>query len=452
MSQDSLARQDAPPYLSISDYLSFLNGLFQEACPEVRIEGEISVVVRAASGHLYITLKDERAQTKIVIWKGDQHRLEFKPEAGMVIRCHGTPNIFGGTGQFQLKVTRAFLAGEGELQRKFNALKEKLNREGLFDRSRKRALPTFPLAIGIVTSGTGAVIHDIMVRIKERMPVLSTYLVDVRVQGNGAAEEIAQGIELLNEYGKVDVIIVARGGGSLEDLWQFNEERVARAIFASQIPVVSGVGHEVDITLADLVADVRAPTPTAAAEIVVPKRSDLLKSITEFERRVLDYDRWFQPLTQRIDELSQALSTAGRTRIHESVIKLGEIQTRLADLQPRRLIERFRSQLQLAEGQLREVARSKTIQGSQNINEMQKRLSRSAALIFERGNNRINAIQARVDTVNPYAILRRGYSIIEKNGKVVRSSATVSRDDELKLIFGSGGATAVVKETVSGKD
>ena len=202
-----------------------------------------------------------------------------------------------------------FRSGEGDLQRKFLELKARLEKEGFFATERKRPLPFLPKAVGVVTSKTGAVIHDMMVKIRERFPSMPVYLAETRVQGEGAASEIAEALRKIDASGLVDVIIVARGGGSLEDLWAFNEEEVVKAVFACRTPVISGVGHEVDTTLCDFAADVRAPTPTAAAEMCVPKVSDLLVRIAELERRLRDSDRWLQPRAQRVDELAGRLGT-----------------------------------------------------------------------------------------------------------------------------------------------
>ncbi|MCB0339907.1 MAG: exodeoxyribonuclease VII large subunit, partial [Bdellovibrionales bacterium] len=325
-------------YLTVSTLNRLFNTALEREFPSVDFEAEISQISRPASGHLYLTLKDEQSQLAGVLWRGTAAKIGFELEPGMAVLCHGRPNVYQGTGRLQVVISRIVLAGEGLLQKKFLELKAKLEKEGLFAQDRKRQLPFLPKAVGVVTSASGAVIKDIMVKIHERMPPMQVYLVPVRVQGEGAAAEIASAIKLLNESELVDVIIVGRGGGSLEDLWAFNEEIVVRAIFASRIPVVSGVGHEVDIALSDLVADLRAPTPTAAAEMVVPKRKDLLARILELEGRFKDTSRWLRPKEQGVDEFELRLNSTISNMLTRARLKVATYEGKLGSLEPKRFL------------------------------------------------------------------------------------------------------------------
>ncbi|MCK5525880.1 MAG: exodeoxyribonuclease VII large subunit, partial [Candidatus Latescibacteria bacterium] len=275
---------DSAEAYSVSDITRAIKGLLDEGLMPLWVEGEVSNYVHHTSGHRYFTLKDETSQLRCVMWKW-QGQLRFRPEDGMKVRAYGRISVYERGGQYQLVVSELHPAGVGELQLAFEQLKERLAKEGLFDESRKRSLPRFPQRIGVVTSPTGAAIRDIAHGIGRRFPSAQVVLWPARVQGEGAAAQIAEGIEKLNAYGEVDVLIVGRGGGSLEDLWAFNEEEVARAIYASGIPVVSAVGHEIDFVIADFVADRRAPTPSAAAEMVVRDGAELMRGVTDLRGR-----------------------------------------------------------------------------------------------------------------------------------------------------------------------
>ncbi|MEJ2055013.1 MAG: exodeoxyribonuclease VII large subunit, partial [Calditrichaceae bacterium] len=271
---------------SVSDITRIIKLLIEENIPAVWVEGEISNFKKHYSGHLYFTLKDENAQISAVIWKSRTSGLQFDPEDGMLVQALGTVRLYEKSGRYQLDIIRIQQAGAGRLQLAFEQLKQKLDAEGLFDPSLKKEIPKFPEKIGIVTSGTGAAINDITNIIHRRAPHVQLILRSAKVQGEGAAQDIADAIREFNEDGKADVLIVGRGGGSLEDLWAFNEEIVARAIHNSEIPVISAVGHEIDFTIADFVADLRAPTPSAAAELSVPDSAELQANILFVHKRL----------------------------------------------------------------------------------------------------------------------------------------------------------------------
>ena len=275
-----------PKIFSVSELTKQIRSLLENNFAEVWIAGEISNFRSPGSGHFYFTLKDDQAQLSAVMFRGANARLPFKIEDGQEVICHGRVTVYESRGQYQIVVDHCDPKGIGALQLAFEQLKKKLQTEGLFDAARKKPLPFLPKNIGVVTSPTGAAIRDILNILQRRFPGIEVLLVPVKVQGVGAAEEIAEAIRLLNEQGEVDVMIVGRGGGSMEDLWAFNEEAVARAIFASKIPVLSAVGHEIDFTIADFVADVRAPTPSAAAELAVPRKEDLAAAIQNMRQRL----------------------------------------------------------------------------------------------------------------------------------------------------------------------
>ncbi|MBI4636172.1 MAG: exodeoxyribonuclease VII large subunit, partial [Candidatus Rokubacteria bacterium] len=272
--------------VSVSELTAQLRALLEERFPAVWVEGEISNFRQYPSGHAYFTLKDESAQLRCVLFRARQRRIRFEPADGLHVLAFGSVEVYAARGEYQLVVELLEPRGLGALQLAFEQLKARLAEEGLFDAARKRPLPRFPRKIGIVTSPAGAAIRDMLRVIGRRFGELSIVIAPARVQGEGAAEEIAAGLRDLNAVGDVDVIIVGRGGGSLEDLWAFNEEVVARAIAASKVPVISAVGHEVDVTIADFVADLRAPTPSAAAELVVREKQSVVESLAELRARL----------------------------------------------------------------------------------------------------------------------------------------------------------------------
>ncbi|MCX5656755.1 MAG: exodeoxyribonuclease VII large subunit, partial [Candidatus Omnitrophica bacterium] len=271
---------------TVSELNRQIRTILEDSFPVIWVEGEVSNLKRPSSGHLYFTLKDENAQLRTVLFKNNQGKLKFELEDGQKIICGGSVTVYEKQGEYQLLVEKIEPLGIGALQLALEQLKERLMKEGLFDPLHKRALPSMPCHIGIVTSPTGAAIRDILKVIRRRFFNIEISINPVRVQGEGAAQEIARAIEEFNELGDIDVLIVGRGGGSLEDLWAFNEEPVARAIYNSKIPVISAVGHEIDWTIADLVADVRAPTPSAAAEMVIVEKEKISQSVALSAERI----------------------------------------------------------------------------------------------------------------------------------------------------------------------
>ncbi len=285
-----------------------IKAVLESAFSNIWVEGEISNFTSHSSGHFYFTLKDERSEIKCAFFKGYNEKIKFEIKDGMQAVCFGKIGIYAQRGMYQLIVARVEPKGIGALQLAFEQLKEKLFKEGLFDEASKKVIPVLPNRIGIVTSPTGAAIRDMLHVLEKRFSNVEILIAPARVQGKGSGEEIASAIQDLNELDSVDVIIVGRGGGSLEDLWAFNEEVVARAIFASKIPIVSAVGHEVDWTISDFVADLRAPTPSVAAERVIVKKSDIIEKLDNIEKRLKDYPlEAVKEYEQRLDEIEKDL-------------------------------------------------------------------------------------------------------------------------------------------------
>ncbi len=438
-------------YITITELNQLLNKTLVERFPLLHFSGEISQLTIAASGHMYFTLKDEKSQMPAVMWRGDRARLDFEPEPGMSVLCHSKPNIYHASGRLQMVVSRMLPAGEGLLQKKFLELKEKLEAEGVFAPERKRSIPFLPRSIGVVTSASGAVIHDIMTKITERFPQIPVKLIDVRVQGEGAAGEIARAIERFQTIPEVDVLIVGRGGGSLEDLWPFNEEVVVRAIFASRIPVVSAVGHEVDVTLSDLVADERAPTPTAAAEMVVPKREDLLKELQKLEKRLQDISTWFSPFVQQVDELAMRLDRVMRFRIDEYKVKVSTAEARLALLKPHKYIAYQYERLSGVELKLIAGAQGVVRQASSSLERLEHRIEKSSPsqqVKFFR--QRVDSLAGRLKMIHPEQVLKRGYAIARHNGSIVRSVNLIQIGDSIEVSLADGSVRADVKDNKAG--
>lgn len=412
-------------YLSVSELSQLLKSALENALPSVSFQGEISEISRPQSGHVYFTVKDENAQISAVMWKGQAALLNFSLRPGLAVMCHGKPTIYEKSGRLQIVVHRMLPAGEGLLQQKFFELKKKLGEEGLFASERKCPLPFLPKAIGVLSSKSGAVIHDIMVKIRERMPFLRVYLVDVRVQGEGAAQEIADGIKLLNDSGLVEVIIIARGGGSLEDLWAFNEEITVRAIAASKVPVISGVGHEVDISLADLAADVRAPTPTAAAEMVVPRRDELLKVIESLSERLFDSDRWIKPKAQTLDEISLRMERAIDSLLKSKSMECQKSLLQLKSIEPQRMV----------------------MQLGQRLNLLVQRLSTSQEHLCDQHRHYLQLMSHKLEALSPKKVLERGFAVLQSSRGLVMSSKDVSEGESVAVLLAQGGLEAIVERT-----
>jgi exodeoxyribonuclease VII large subunit len=457
--------------LSISELSYLLNRTLEENFDRVQFYGELFEAKVWSSGHLYFTIKDEDSQLRSVMWRSHYARLNFQPSVGDKVVCFGRPNIWAKSGNLQIVVDDMRPLGEGELQKKFLELKTKLEKEGLFLESRKRKLPLLPYGVGIVTSEHGAVIHDIMVRIAARMPSIKVFLAPCRVQGEGAADEIVAAISLLNRHPQVEVIIVARGGGSLEDLWAFNEEKVVRAIFASSKIIVSGVGHETDVTLSDYAADVRAPTPTAAAEMVVPERKVLYERVVSLARRLSDPEKLLGRFHQELDTLDQALATRMANRLYRARLALNGGEVRLASLKPQLLLTRLKAKLEYAKARCAKALqeklkkqfshfsqkKEKLIKNSPRyvIQKLQSRLQNSKGSISHAFNiqysqlkNRVAGLEETLLATSYHRTLGRGYVIIRRDNSILSSIKDIKIGDEIQAGFHDGKMLSLVKEVI----
>ena len=394
-----------PDVYTVAEITRRIRRSIEEQFPTAWIVGEISNLARPRSGHIYFTLKDDRAQISAVMWRGVASRLRFELEDGMEVVVHGSLTVYEPRGSYQIICDRIQPRGLGALQLAFEQLKKKLDAEGLFAEERKRPLPFLPRRIGVVTSQSGAAIRDILRTIHNRYPGADVVLAPVRVQGTGAAAEIAHAIGNLNRLPGVDVLIVGRGGGSLEDLWAFNEEIVARAIHASAAPVISAVGHEVDFTIADFVADYRAATPTAAGEVVVPSREDLVADL---------------------DLAVTRLAAALRNRLELARGRLGGVETAYI---LRRPFDRIH-------------------QEAQRIDEITQTLARDARHRIGMLGQQLGSVAGRLDSLSPLKVLERGYSItLKPDGRAVRSSDDVQPGDTIRTRVARGEITSKVERT-----
>lgn len=433
--------------LTVSQLNHLIRGLLEENFEHVWLEGEVSNLSAPVSGHLYFTLKDDGAQIRCVVFRSSARAIRFRLANGMGLVLRGRVSVFEQRGEYQFIAEYLEPKGVGALQLAFNQLKEKLAREGLFDETRKKALPGLPRRIGIVTSPTGAAIHDILTVLKRRHASLEVLIMPVRVQGEGAADEIAAAIRDFNLYRNVDVLIVGRGGGSMEDLWAFNEEPVAHAISASRIPVISAVGHEVDFTIADFVADLRATTPSAAAEMVVRSREEL-----ESELRHLS-SRLFSALERGLDGRRE--KTTGLMRaLKDPSLLVGHLVQRVDDLSSRldgsmlRCIGACRERLSgiIQRLQLRspavEVERCR-----ERIMILFAGMEKAVFRVIDANRERAAVNGARLQALSPLATLERGYCIARRHpdGDLVRDSRQLEMGDRLDLTFRFGTATCVVE-------
>jgi len=441
----------------------------EDSWANVLIEGELSDV-RRAKGHVYFTLNDEEdpAQLRGVMFQSDVRRTKAPLEDGARIQFRGTLSLYTARGQFQLIARSAKLAGEGDLAAQFRKLRAKLEAEGLLDPERKRPLPALPRVVGVVTSRTGAALRDIIRVAAERCPV-QILISDCRVQGDEAPESIVSALELVQQVHDLDVVIVSRGGGSAEDLWAFNDEGVARAIAACRVPVVSGVGHEVDITIADLVADVRAATPSNAAEIVVPERKALLRDVRSWERRLnqaldnrigglrLRLERLLRPLygarrviipvRRKLSELHEQLGPAQRSDLRRRRERLAELRQRLMRLDPRSVLRRDQHQLAALTANLRDAGRLPIRQRRDRLVSLSFALQARGRPTVREARAAYAELCAQLDALSPLRVLERGYAIAlhEATGRAVRRQSEVKEGDRLVVRVSDGEFGAKVE-------
>jgi exodeoxyribonuclease VII large subunit len=421
---------------------------------DVWVEGEISNFRPAPSGHLYFTLKDADAQLPIVLFRRQAMLLRFRPEDGLHVLVRGRVSVYEQRGQMQLVAETMEPVGAGSLQLAFEQLKERLKAEGLFDASRKRPLPAFPRAVGIVTSPTGAVIRDFLNIVNRRHAGLSVLILPVAVQGDQAPAEIELAIAQLNASGLVDVIVLARGGGSLEDLAAFNSERVARAIAASELPVVSAIGHETDFTIADFAADLRAPTPSAAAELITEAQHKIAEHLANQSHR-LDRAVRFQLLQarQRLTRLPVSRTESRvSTLLHRQAQRLDDLSFRQEAALSGQLRQQQRQVAELTAAVLRHDPRQALAQARERLLASRTRIDRSLERTLRRAAVRIGALNARLHSLSPLAVLERGYALVlSADGSLIRSTTQIAPGDRLttRLVDGAFTSRVEAKENPS---
>ena len=447
---DTLVETPAEPkVLSVYELNKWIKNILEGEFPLVWIKGEISNFKAHTSGHHYFSLKDSKAQITAVMFKGFNQQLKFKPHDGMEVLVRGKITVYEPRGNYQIFVELMEPVGAGALQKAFEQLKAKLQAEGLFAQERKRALPALPHHIAIVTSPTGAAIRDMLNVLGRRYRGARITLIAAKVQGDQAPGEVVAGIEAANRLSDVDVLIVGRGGGSIEDLWAFNDEKVARAIAASKIPVISAVGHEIDFTIADFVADLRAPTPSAAAELVVQNAEDLQNQIKASERSIhssllrkiqmlkqklslltralIDPARMLQDLSQRNDDLMARLEMAAERRVGDLKVKVELLTHRLGT--PEVLLNGSRVK-------------------NENLN---LRLQAQMQHLLQRKEQQLKRIFSLLDSLSPLRVVERGYSIVKAQGAIVKDARDLKPDQEIEIRFAKGDALAKITKIMTGK-
>lgn len=395
--------KSSPKIFTVTEVVTGVKSLIESSYGNIWITGEVSGFKRHSSGHCYFSLKDENAILPAALFRHAASKIKFKIEDGQVVVCHGKVSLYQLGGQYQIIVDYLEPKGVGALQLAFEQLKKKLAAEGLFDKKRKRPIPYMPRKIGVVTSPTGAAVRDILKVLRRRFPNIEVLIAPARVQGEGSAEEVAVGIEQLNQIGGIDVMIVGRGGGSLEDLWAFNEEVVARAIYKSAIPVISAVGHEVDFTIADFVADFRAPTPSAAAEHAVPVKDDLLQMLARGRKQ---------------------LAVELKRNVQNRIDRVGELKSRLAS-PTKRFPDYYRY-----------------------IDNLKENLTYKVKVLVKQKENWLKQLAAELNHLSPLAVLSKGYSVVTKKGgkEAIKIAGELKKDDLLEIRFDKGRAeTKVIK-------
>ena len=394
--------QEEKNIISVTEITRRIKSVLERGFNEVWVQGEISNCKLHTSGHMYFTLKDEGAQLSAVMWRSRVAQMLFRPNDGMKVIVRGNITVYEPRGNYQIDCLQLQPVGMGELQLAFDRLKQKLSAEGLFDEAHKKPLPSYPQKIGIVTSPTGAAIHDMLNVLARRFPALEVIVAPVKVQGIGAADEIAQAIRDMNTLPGIDVMIVGRGGGSLEDLWAFNEEVVARAIYSSGIPIISAVGHEIDFSISDFVADLRAPTPSAAAELVVKDRNEIIDILRNF--------------SYTIQNLAASRIQSSKERVH----------TLVGSYSFNKPLDLFR-------------------QRGQMVDDLERRLHHITGHRFGMVRQQVQSLSKRIRSVDPQLTLKRGYTIVYRGQKIIPAAANVSEKDRLTIRFHDGSADSIVE-------
>jgi exodeoxyribonuclease VII large subunit len=432
---------------TVSELNAAIRGILDREFPDVWVAGEISGTKLATSGHYYFTLKERDAQLRCVCFRSTHRFLKFKPQDGVAVVARGRIDVFEARGEYQLLVEFLEPQGHGALQFAFEQLKKKLAAEGLFGAARKRPLPRFPRRIGIVTSPRGAVISDMLHILERRFPGLHVRLFPATVQGEGSIEDVCRGIEYFSRTSWAELVILARGGGSLEDLWTFNEEAVARAIAASPIPIVSAVGHETDVTIADFVADLRAPTPSAAAELVVRTRDDLLAGIDTSRRNLTQAARYRLAMARRVIDqqgIQRALAVFHRA-VGRRLQRVDEQEYRLRE-RVRALVEAHQRAYRTLDSRVRYYdPRPRFARDHRRLETAHAAMEQRLRLDLARRSAQLQELSAKLSQLSPLRILERGYAIVTKDsGKIVTDSRDTPPASAVHIRLAKGGLDATV--------
>lgn len=435
----------SPQVLAVSAFNRLVQQMLTSTIPLTWIAGEISNLTRAASGHWYFSLKDTGAQVRCVMFRSRNQYVDWQPENGMQVEVRATPGLYEPRGEFQLQVDSLRRAGLGLLFEAFERLKRQLEQEGLFTEARKRAIPAMPCRIGIITSPQAAALRDVLTTLKRQMPGMPVILYPCQVQGSTAPAQIVAALQLAYQRAECDVLIICRGGGSMEDLWSFNDEYVARTVAASPIPIISGVGHETDFTITDFVADQRAATPTAAALLASPDRSQLLQTLDLRQARLTRHIRnhLFQQ-QQRLNHITQRLVHPGK-RLGTQLSQLNHLASRLRHVYHTSTQQRLWRQRQLAQRlqqQLPSVAPY-----AQRLQQQQNRLKSALHHQLTRRLTALNAIDSHLKHLSPAAVLMRGYSLVRnEHGEIIRGTTQISIHEKLSIHFAEDSADVQVRK------
>lgn len=435
-------------YLTVSALTQYIKRKFDvdPYLHRVYVVGEISNFRLRVNGHQYFSIKDEQAKINVIMFKSAFAKVKFQPEEGMRVIVSGRISVYPGNGSYQLYVDSMQPDGVGALYQAYEQLKAKLDKEGLF-KAPKQAIPRFPKKIAIVTSRSGAVIRDIITTVKRRYPIVQLVLFPVAVQGNEAAPNIAAQIKFINTLPNFDTIILGRGGGSIEDLWPFNEEVVARAIFESRIPTISSVGHETDTTIADLVADVRAATPTAAAELATPVLTDVLTDLQKTELRVINaFKNILKIKQQQARQLENSYIFQEPQRLYEGYVQnVDQLTERLRNAQKQYLADRSAELVKLQHRLLVNNPQNQVDLATQKVGYLREQLLSVITRRFTQSQTQMQKLVAALDNLSPLRIMSRGYTYVTKNEQVVNSVEKLSVNDAIKLNFSDGSADAIIK-------
>jgi len=409
---------------AVSELTRLIKSAIEKKLGAVWVEGELSNVRQPSSGHMYFTIKDESSQISGVLFRGQQRGLTFRLKDGLLVRVFGEITVYERGGNYQIIVRKMEEGGKGTLQARFEEMKERLRKEGLFDEDRKKPIPLLPQHVGLITSPTGAAIRDILNVITRRFPNLHLVLAPVRVQGDEAPQEIARAVDFLNSYGGLDVLIVGRGGGSLEDLWCFNEETVARAISRSAIPVISAVGHEIDYTISDFVADLRVPTPSAAAELVVGRKD-------AFE--------------ERLDAMAESLARSLRECMLSAKSRLVAARGSYVFREPQNIAKQYFQRLDAIEMRMDHQMRGNIAKGEQRLADLGLRTTHVIGMKSQAYLQDVRRLDTHLKALNPVGVLRRGYCITrDEKGRVVRLAGALKVGSLLSTRFEKGTAESEV--------